>query len=62
MPRQASAYRTHTLLTEKSEAEIKAAIKTLKRLGQKPTKSAVARMTGLSRVHLSRRYSILFDG
>lgn len=58
--RQRSAYRTHQIRTEESEAQIVESIRTLVRLGKKVTKAEVARMTGLSRVHISRRYAYLF--
>ena len=56
----ASAYRTHKIRVDKTELLIKEAIGTLKRTNQRITKLAVAEMTGLSRVHLSRRYATLF--
>ncbi|WP_333000178.1 DNA adenine methylase [Vibrio vulnificus] len=60
--RQAAAYRVHKARTEDSEAKIIEAIKILKRIGKKVTKAEVARMTGISRVQISRRYSHLFEG
>lgn len=58
--RQAAAYRVHASRTQKSEEKIKEAIRTLKRLGRRITKTEVSRMTGISRVHISRRYAYLF--
>lgn len=59
--RQRSAYCTHRIRTNESEAQIKSAIKTLNRLGKKVTKAEVSRMTGISRTHISRRYTHLFN-
>lgn len=58
--RQAAAYRVHKARTDDSEAKIIEAIKILKRINKKITKAEVARMTGISRVQISRRYSHLF--
>ena len=58
--RQAGAYRTHELRVNQSELQIKEAINTLKRMKNTVTKIEVSRMTGISRVHLSRRYGHLF--
>lgn len=44
-----------------AEASIKVAIKQLITDGKKPTKAAVARIVGLSRVSVSKNYSHLFD-
>lgn len=44
-----------------AEASIKVAIKQLVADGKKPTKAAVARIVGLSRVSVSNNYSHLFD-
>lgn len=59
--RALAAYRTHLVRVRESEEKIVVAIKTLRRIGSKPTKAEVSRMTGISRVHLSRRYSHLWD-
>jgi len=58
--RQAAAYRTHHIRTEATEATIREAIKIAKRLGQRISKAAIARETGISRGQLSRRYGHLF--
>lgn len=58
--RQAAAYRTHLMRTEGTEATILEAIKVAKRLGQRVSKAAIARDTGISRGQLSRRYGHLF--
>lgn len=58
--RQAAAYRTHRIRTEATEATILEAIKIAKRLGQRVSKAAIARDTGISRGQLSRRYGHLF--
>lgn len=58
--RQAAAYRTHELRVTQTEQQIKEAILSLKRIKKSVTKIEVARMTGISRVHLSRRYAHLF--
>lgn len=58
--RQSGAYRTHQLRVSQSEQQIKEAINSLKRTKKIVTKMDVSRMTGISRVHLSRRYSHMF--
>ncbi len=58
--RQAGAYRTHELRVEQSEQQIKEAIISLRRTNQPVTKMEVSRMTGISRVHISRRYAYMF--
>lgn len=59
--RQAAAYRVHELRTSDSEQRIREAVSVLRRTGNKITKAEVARITGISRVQISRRYSHLFD-
>lgn len=59
--RQAAAYRVHELRTSESENKITETIATLKRIGKKVSKAEVARITGISRVQISRRYSYLFE-
>jgi len=58
--RQSAAYRTHQMRVEESEALIQESIRSLQRIKCKVTKAEVSRMTGISRVHLSRRYAHLF--
>lgn len=58
--RQAAAYRTHDIRVNQSEQQIKEAITSLKRTQKSVTKMEVSRMTGISRVHLSRRYAHMF--
>lgn len=56
-----AAYITNAKRKGSSESAIKVAIQQLKDDGKKPTKAAVARMVGLSRVSVSKNYSHLFD-
>ncbi len=58
--RQAGAYQTHGIRVHQSEKQINEAIQSLKRTKKTITKTEVSRITGISRVHLSRRYSYLF--
>jgi DNA adenine methylase len=58
--RQAAAYRTHVIRVGQSELQIKEAIFSLKRTKKTVTKMEVSRMTGISRVHLSRGYAHMF--
>ncbi len=58
--RQAAAYRTHDIRVTESEQKIKEAITSLMRMKKSVTKMEVSRMTGISRVHLSRRYAYMF--
>lgn len=58
--RQAAAYRTHDIRVSETEQKIKEAITSLKRTKKSVTKTEVSRMTGISRVHLSRRYAHMF--
>ncbi len=58
--RQKAAFRVHRQRKEQSEIAIKEAIYSLKRMKKKVTKVAVARMTGISREHITRYYSDLF--
>lgn len=58
---QISAYELHDKRTSESERKIIESIKILKRINKKITKAEVSRMTGISRVQISRRYSYLFD-
>lgn len=58
--RQIAAYRTHELRVTQTEQQIKEAILSLRRIKKPVTKIEVARMTGISRVHLSRRYAHMF--
>lgn len=59
--RQIAAYKIHNQRVQTSESLITSAIKSLKKLGLKVTKSEVSKITGISRVHISRRYQYLFD-
>lgn len=54
------AFKTHRARTGKTEQSIESAILFLTNSGKKPNKSSVARMTGISREQISRRYSHLF--
>lgn len=54
------AYVTHQIRTDKSEEEIKRVIKDMVNGGEKISKAEVARRTGISREHISRRYTHLF--
>lgn len=58
--RQKAAKRVHRYRTDKSIAAIKESIKSLKRMKKRVTKIEVARMTGISREHITRYYSDLF--
>lgn len=58
--RQQAAYNTHKLRVDDTTLRIIEAIQTLKRLKKRVTQTEVARMTSVSRVHLSRRYANLF--
>lgn len=58
--RQKAALRVHRHRKEQSTEAIKEAIYSLKRMKKKVTKVAVARMTGISREHITRYYSELF--
>ncbi|HBC3964971.1 TPA: hypothetical protein KD885_004652 [Vibrio parahaemolyticus] len=56
-----AAHITNAKRKGSAEAAIKVAIQQLKDDGKKPTKAAVARIVGLSRVSVSNNYSHLFD-
>lgn len=56
-----AAKMTTAKIVGKNEAAIKEAIRQLKEDGKKPSKAAVARLAGLSRVAVSLNYSHLFD-
>lgn len=56
-----SAELTHKHRKENTELKIKQAIERLKANGEKVTKSAVAKLTGLERAGIVRNYSHLFD-
>lgn len=58
--RQKAALRLHRHRREQSESAIKEAIYSLKRMKKKVTKVEVARMTGISREHITRDYGHLF--
>lgn len=58
--RQKAALRVHRHRREQSEKAITEAIRSLKRMKKKVTKVAVARMTGISREHITRYYADLF--
>jgi DNA adenine methylase len=58
--RQKAAFRVHRQRKDQSETAIREAIYSLKRMKKKVTKVAVARMTGISREHITRYYSELF--
>ena len=58
---QLQIYGVHKQRVDDSTRLIQDAIKSLKKRGERITKAEVARMTGISRVHISRRYSDLFD-
>jgi hypothetical protein len=55
-----SARRTHEAMRDSTEAKIKAAIANLQEQGNKVTKAAVARLTGITTVTLSRGYKHMF--
>ena len=59
--RQSHAYNLHKQRVLSSEKEIKSAIKSLKSIGKRVTKTEVSKLTGISRVQISRRYQYLFD-
>lgn len=56
-----SAHLTHKHRKENTELKIKQAIERLKANGEKVTKSAVAKLTGLDRAGIIRNYSHFFD-
>lgn len=58
--RQKAALRVHRYRSGQSEATIKKAIYSLKRMKKKVTKVEVARITGISREHITRNYGHLF--
>lgn len=58
--RQKAARRVHRYRREQSESAIREAISSLRRMKQRVTQVEVARMTGISREHLSRYYRHLF--
>lgn len=58
--RQKAALRVHRHRKEQSENAIREAIYSLKRMKKKVTKVAVAKMTGISREHITRYYSDIF--
>ena len=55
-----SARRTHEIRTNRSEAKIKQAIASLAASGETITKTAVSRISGISRQQLTNRYEHLF--
>lgn len=55
-----SARRTHEIRSERTEAKIKSAIDSLSQSGQTFSKADVARLAGISRSQLHRRYAHLF--
>jgi len=55
--RQKAAYRVHRHRRSQSEQSVVDSIKSLKRMKKRVTKVAVARMTGISREHITRYYS-----
>ncbi|MFM2591258.1 hypothetical protein [Vibrio sp. TBV020] len=55
-----SAHLTHQVRSDRSEKAIEAAIETLKQTGKPISKAAVARIVGLRREHISRRYGHCF--
>lgn len=58
--RQLAAYRVHRQRRDNSILHIEDAISTLKRQKKRVTKVQVAKMTGISREHITRYYSDLF--
>lgn len=56
-----SAHLSHTVRSDRSEKAIEEAIESLKQNGKPISKAAVARMVGLRREHISRRYSHCFS-
>ncbi|MFM2623611.1 DNA adenine methylase [Vibrio owensii] len=56
-----SAHLTHQVRSDRSEKAIELAIDTLKQAGKPVSKAAVARMVGLRREHISRRYPHCFE-
>jgi DNA adenine methylase len=58
--RQKAAYRVHRHRTDESKLKVSEAINSLKRMKKKVTKIEVARMTGITREHITRYYSDLF--
>lgn len=58
--RQKAAKRVHRHRTDQSKEAITKAINSLKRMKKRVTKVEVARMTGISREHITRYYSDLF--
>ncbi|CAK1768544.1 hypothetical protein VCRA2119O147_2410005 [Vibrio crassostreae] len=55
-----SAYLSHRVRSEQSEKAIEVAIEALSQAGKPVSKAAVARIVGLRREHISRRYSHCF--
>lgn len=58
---QLQVYGVHQARVDASTTLIRDAILSLKKLKKKVTKTEVARITGISRVHISRRYEYLFN-
>ncbi|MDK2594376.1 DNA adenine methylase [Pseudoalteromonas obscura] len=56
-----AAYITHHVRSDKTENKIMSAITTLTNSGEKANKTQVAKLIGVSREHLSRRYSHCFE-
>ena len=56
-----AARRTHQLRHEATTSAVRDAIDTLTTAGERVSKTAVARLTGLSRQHISGRYSHIFE-
>lgn len=55
------AYHVHQLRVDETSARIQKEIDLFKRLGKKPSKIKIAENLNLSREHLSRKYSDLFN-
>lgn len=58
--KQVQVYSLHKQRVDNSTTVILEAIRSLKKLNKRVTKTEVSRMTGISRVHISRRYHDLF--
>jgi DNA adenine methylase len=56
-----AAYITHHIRADKTESKIKKAIEQLNEMGQKANKTNVAKLAGVSREQVSRRYSHCFE-
>lgn len=60
LSRSQAAYRTHEMRVSRSEQQIVEAIRMLQQRGERVSKAQVARVTGMSRTQISRRYAHLF--